>query len=125
MTPDCRGSIPEERDQSPGIWACNDGYMRQRRQGADAPEGDVLVDEVSDQNDLSWPEMVPGPEEDPREDEEVVQNEMRRRVGCYSDNRYILGKELDQVPDLGEEEEDPARMLPICAGEEGRVCIER
>lgn len=69
--------------------------MRQRRQGADAPEGDVLVDEVSDQNDLSWPEMVPGPEEDPREDEEVVQNKMRRRVGCYSDNRYILGKELD------------------------------
>lgn len=30
------------------------------------------MDEVGDQNDLSWPEMVSGPEENPREDEEVV-----------------------------------------------------
>ncbi len=93
--------------------------MRQRRQGANPPECEVLVDEVGDQNDLSWPEMVSGPEKDPREDEEVVQNEMRRRVGCYSDNRYILGKELDQVSNLGEEKKDPARVLPICSSEEG------
>lgn len=44
---------------------------------------------------------------------------MRRRVGCNSDNRCILGKELDQVPNLGEEEKDPAKVLPICASEEG------
>jgi hypothetical protein len=78
MRPDGSRSRPEERNQCPGIWACDNSYMRNRWQSANAPEQEMLVDKVGNHNDLGGPEVVSSPEEDPRNNEEVVQDEVRR-----------------------------------------------
>lgn len=41
----------------------------------------MQVDEVEDEEDLGAPEVVAGPEEDPDEEGEVVEDEVRGDVG--------------------------------------------
>ena len=78
MRPDGSSSCPEERNQCPGIWACDNRDMGNRWQSANVPEQEMLVDKVGDHNDLGGPEVVSRPEEDPRNNEEVIQDEVRR-----------------------------------------------
>lgn len=46
-----------------------------------APVCGMQVDEVEDEEDLGAPEVVAGPEEDPDEEGEVVEDEVRGDVG--------------------------------------------
>lgn len=71
------------------------------------PVGDGLVDEVGDEDDLCGPEVVPRPEEDPGEDEEVVEDEVGCYVGGCGNEGCLFGEEVPDVAELGEEEEDP------------------
>lgn len=71
------------------------------------PVRGVLVDEMSGEDDLGAPEVVPDPEEDPGEDEQIIQNEVAGYVGGGGDQDGILGEEMNDIADLGEKEEDP------------------
>lgn len=75
------GSIPEESQQSPGIRASDGGEMHKGGEPAMAPVHGVLVDKARDEQDLGGPEVVARPEEDPDEDEEVVEHEVRGYIG--------------------------------------------
>lgn len=81
--------------------------MHEGWQAVVAPVGDGLVDEVGDEDDLCAPEVVAGPEEDPGEDEKVVEDEVGCYVGGCGDEGCILGEEVPDIAELGEEEEDP------------------
>lgn len=78
---DSHRAVPEQGHQSPGEGPSNGGQVHQRWQGAVTPVGDMLIDKVGHEDDLRAPEVVAGPEQDPGEDEEVVQDEMRSDVG--------------------------------------------
>lgn len=71
------------------------------------PIGDVLIDEVGGEDHLSTPEVVAGPEQDPGKDEQVIQNEVGGHVGSSGHQGSILGEEMPDITQLGEEKEDP------------------
>lgn len=99
--------IPEQRCQSPGIGARDGRQVHKGRQTAVTPVGDELVDEVGDEDDLGTPEVVAGPQQDPGEDEEVVQDEVGGYVGGGGNQGRVLGEEVPDIAKLGEEQDDP------------------
>lgn len=66
---------------------------------------------MGDEDDLCAPEVIAGPEEDPSDEEEVVQNEVRGYIGRCRDEDIVLGKEMPGIAELREEEEDPGWRL--------------
>lgn len=72
------GAVPEQTEQGPGIWSRDGGEVDECRQSAMTPVRRMEVDEVGDEEYFRAPEVVARPEEDPDEDEEVVEHE----VGC-------------------------------------------
>lgn len=94
----CRNrAIPEERRHRPGQRTRDSREMHESGESLVSPVGHQLVEQVGNQDHLGAPEVVASPEEDPGEDEEVVQDEVGRDVGSGSDDRDILG---EQVPDV-------------------------
>lgn len=85
--------------------------MHKGRQAAVAPVGDCLIDQVSDEDDLCAPEVIAGPQEDPSSEEEVVQNEVGGYIGRSCDENIVLGKEVPDIAELREEEDDPGWKL--------------
>ena len=79
------GAVPEEAQQGPGIGTRDGGEMHEGRETTVAPVGGVLVEEARDEQDLGGPEVVARPEEDPDEDEEVVEYEVRGYIGGGGD----------------------------------------
>ena len=79
------GAIPEEAQQGPGIGTRDGGEMHEGREMTVAPGGGVLVEEARDEQDLGGPEVVARPEQDPDEEEEVVEHEVRGYVGGGGD----------------------------------------
>lgn len=55
--------------------------MHERRKPTVAPVCGVEVDEAEDEEDLGAPEVVAGPEQDPDEEDEVVEDEVGGDVG--------------------------------------------
>lgn len=72
MTMHSYSAIPEQRGQRPRSRACDYGQMHESGKTVVAPVGCVLEEEVRSEYDFRAPEVVPRPEEDPGEDEEVV-----------------------------------------------------
>ena len=72
-----------------------------------SPVSRMLVDQMGDQDNLGTPEVAPSPEEDPGEDEQVVQNKMRTHVGGRRHDRGIFMEKMVNIAELGEEEKDP------------------
>jgi len=107
VTPDRDGTVPEERGQRPRVGSGDRGEMDKRRQGTMDPVRGGLAEEVCGQDDFGSPEVVPHPEQDPREDEEVVQDEVARDAAGCVHQRCIPGKEMPDVGELREQEEDP------------------
>lgn len=66
---------------------------------------------MGDEDDLRAPEVVAGPQEDPSGEEEVVQNEVGGYIGRCCDEDIILGKEVPDIAELREEEDDPGWRL--------------
>lgn len=62
---------------------------------------------MGDEDDLCAPEVVAGPEEDPSGEEEVVQDEVGSYIGSCRDEDIVLGKEVPDIAELREEEDDP------------------
>lgn len=110
ITMNGHGAVPEQGRQRPGIRPSHSRQMDESRKTPITPVGDILVDEMGGEDDLRAPEMVADPEEDPREHKQVIQDEMAGYVSGGGDQDRIFGEEMDDVADLGEEEEDP-RMV--------------
>lgn len=100
-------TVPEHREQRPGIGSRDGREVHKGRQGRVAPVGDTLVDKVGDDDDLSAPEVVAGPEQDPGEDEEVVENKVAGYIGGGTDKSGIFGEEVPDVANLGEKQQNP------------------
>jgi hypothetical protein len=66
---------------------------------------------MGDEDDLCAPEMVAGPEADPSGEEEIVQDKMASYVGSCCDEDIVLGKEVPDIAELGEEKDDPGSVL--------------
>lgn len=90
-------AVPEERCEGPGIGSGDGGKVYEGREAAVAPVGDGLVDKVDDEDDLGAPEVAAGPEENPGEHEQVVQDEVRGDVGGGGDQDGFLGEEVPDV----------------------------
>jgi hypothetical protein len=97
-------TIPEYREQRPGIGPRDGRKVHEGREGRVAPVGDALVEEVGDDDDLRAPEVVAGPEQDPGEDEEVVENEVAGYIGRGAYEGGIIGEEVPDVANLGEKQ---------------------
>lgn len=69
--------------------------------------GNHLVEIVGGENDLGAGEVVAHPEEDPGEDEQVVEDVVGGQVGGRGEIGAVLGEEVGDVAQLGEEEQDP------------------
>jgi hypothetical protein len=83
-------TVPEQCCQCPGIGTCNSWEMDECWQTAVAPVGYPLVDEMENEDDLGTPEVIAGPEQDPDEEEEVVQDKMGGDVGGSCDQHIVL-----------------------------------
>lgn len=64
---------------------------------------------MHDEDDLSGPEVAADPEHDEREDQEVVENEVRSYIGSAGDEGGVLGEQVPDITDLGNEQENPAQ----------------
>lgn len=101
------GTVPEDGRQRPRVGAGDGREMHKGGQARVAPVAGVLVDEVGGQDDLGAPEVVTDPQHDPGEDEEVVEDEMGRHVGGGRHQGGVLGEEMPDIAQLGQEEEEP------------------
>lgn len=90
-------SVPEQRSYSPSEWTCDSREVYESGQSMVSPVSGELVEEMGDNNDLGAPEMVAGPEENPGEDKEVIQDKVGCDVGGRCDDRCIFG---EKVPDV-------------------------
>lgn len=72
-----------------------------------APICCMLVEKLDDQDNLRGPEIVARPEQDPDEEAEVVNDEMRGDIGGSSDEGGMSGEEVVDIANLGQKEEDP------------------
>jgi hypothetical protein len=113
VTVNCDRTVPEQSCQCPGIGTGDSREVHESRQAAVAPVGDRLVDQVGDENDLSAPEVVTSPEEDPSEEEEIIQDEVGGYIGGGCDQNIVLGEEVPDVAKLGEEKEDPRDVVRV------------
>lgn len=68
---------------------------------------------MSDEDNLCTPEVVAGPEKDPSSEEEVVQDEVGGHVCSCRDEDIVLGKEVPDIAELGEEKNNPVWGL-VC-----------
>ena len=103
-------SVPEQRRQSPGVGSRNGRQVHESGESAMAPVGDSLVDKVGDEDDLGPPEVVAGPQQDPGNDEDVVQDEVRGDVGGGGYQGRVFAEQMPDIAELGEEEKDPATV---------------
>lgn len=71
------------------------------------PVHGVLVDKVGGENHLRPGEVVAHPEENPRENEQVVQDIVACYVGSGVGVVCLFGEQIGDVAQLVEEEEDP------------------
>ena len=94
------GTVPEQRHQRPGKGPCDGGQMYQWGQRAMSPVRRMLIDQVGHQDNLGTPEVAPSPEEDPGEDEQVIQNKMRTHVGGCRHNRGIFMEKMVDIAEL-------------------------
>lgn len=111
MAVNCDRAIPEQCRQSPGVGT---GYCRKVHecgQAAVAPVSDSLVDQVGNQDDLGAPEMIPGPQEDPGKEEQIVQDEVGGHIGGGCDQNIVLREQVPHVAELGEQKENPTIEL--------------
>jgi hypothetical protein len=103
--------VPEQRRQSPGIGTSDSRQVHESRKAAVTPIGDCLVDEVGDEDDLCAPEVVTGPEENPGQEEKVVQDKVGGNIGSGRDKDRVLGEEVPDIAELGKKQEDPGWQL--------------
>ena len=75
--------------------------------------GVPAVDQVGDQDNLGTPEVAPSPEEDPGEDEQVVENKMRTHIGGRRHDRGIFMEKMVNIAELGEEEKNPMASMSV------------
>lgn len=101
------GTVPEQRGQRPGIGTGDSGEMHKSGQTAVTPVCDGLVKKVGDENDLSTPEVVASPQQDPGKGEQVVQDEVGGYVGGGSHQGRVLGEQVPYIAQLGKQQEDP------------------
>lgn len=107
VTVNSNSAIPEQRRQSPSVRSRDGRQVHESGKSPVSPVCNGLVDEVDDENDLSPPEVVTSPQQDPDNEEDVVEDEMGSDV---SSSRHDSGVLVEQVPDiaeLGEEQKDP------------------
>lgn len=90
-------TIPEQRHQRPGKGPRDCGQMDQRGQCTVSPVSRMLVDQVGHQDNLGPPEVAPSPEENPSEDEQVVENKMRTHVGGRRHDRGIFMEKMVDI----------------------------
>lgn len=84
--------------------------MHKGGESAVSPVGNSLVDKVEDEDDLSPPEVVTSPQQDPDHDEHIVQDKMGRDIrGSCHDSR-VLVEQMPNIAKLGEEEKDPGMV---------------
>jgi len=57
---------------------------------------------MSNDNNLSWPEVVANPKHDESKNEEVVQDKMTGDVGRGCDKNIVTGEEVPDIADLRE-----------------------
>lgn len=107
VTIDGHCTVPEQGHQRPGERPGDGGEMHQSREGAMTPVRGVQIQVVGDEDDLRAPVVVPGPEEDPGEDEQVVQDEVGADVGGGGDDGRVSVEEMVDIAQLGEEQENP------------------
>lgn len=69
------------------------------------------VEEVDDQNNLRPDEVTANEEHDPSELQEVVEDEMAPDSSGCLDMVAVLGEEVPDVAELGDEEEEPAKSV--------------
>lgn len=100
-------TVPEQRRDRPCIRACDSRQMHEGRESRVSPVGNRLVQEVRDQNDLRTPEMVANPEQNPGKDEQVVENEVSSDIGGCSHQSRLLGEEMPDIAQLGQQKQDP------------------
>ena len=99
--------VPEQTEQRPGIWPGDGGQMHKRWQSAVAPVCCMLVEKLDNQDNLRGPEIVARPEQDPDEEAEIVDDEMRGDIGGSCDEGGMSGEEVVDIANLGQKEEDP------------------
>lgn len=101
-------AVPEQSRQRPGIGTRNGREMDKGRGSQMRPVSGRLAEDVDDEDDLGGPEVVAHPQHDKGEDEQVIQDEMGGYIGGCGDQDGILGEEVPQIADLGEQQQDPA-----------------
>lgn len=74
-------SIPKQPKQRPRIRPRDSREVHEGRKPTVAPVCGVEVDKVENEEDLGAPEVVAGPEEDPDEEGEVVEDKVGGDVG--------------------------------------------
>lgn len=104
---DCNSTIPVQSDESPSQRSRDGWDMDCSSVGIVAEVEEGEVEEVDDQDDLGPDEVAADEEHDPGELEEVVEDEVASDGGCGLDVVAVLGEEVPQVGDLGEEEGEP------------------
>lgn len=108
MTVCCDSAIPEECSHSPGEGTSDGREMYKGGQTMVSPVCGELVDQMGNDDNFSAPEVVTGPEEDPGEDEDVVQDEVGRDICGGCDDRSIFGEQVPDIAELGKKKQDPS-----------------
>lgn len=70
-----------------------------------------LVDQMGNEDNLSAPEVVPSPEQNPGKQEQIVQDEVSGYVGSRCDENIVLGEEVVDITDLRKQKQNPMNIV--------------
>jgi hypothetical protein len=107
VTVNSNGAIPEQRHQSPSVRSGDGRKVHESGQSPVSPICNGHIDEVDGENDLSPPEVVTSPQQDPDNGEDVVEDEVSSDVSGSRHDSGVLVEQVPNIAELGEEQKDP------------------